>query len=73
MLRTLRAVRFLFVGPFVLLLLVVMNLMTTPGHWWVKWPALGLGIAWFFCVIRVLRAMLLVGGIAALVAYLRKK
>ena len=46
MLRTLRAVRFLFVGPMILALLFVINLMTSPGHWWVQWAALGIGIAW---------------------------
>ena len=61
------------VGPCVLVLLVMINLMTSPGHWWVKWPALGIGIAWVFSFLRVLRAAVLVGGIAALVALLRKR
>ncbi len=68
MFRTLRALRFLFVGPFVLAMLVVINLMTSPGHWWVKWPALGIGIAWVISLLRVLRALVVVGGLAALVA-----
>ena len=38
MFRTFRAFRFLFVAPFVLALLVIINLMTSPAHWWVKWP-----------------------------------
>ena len=70
--RTLRAFRFLFVGPVVLAFLFVMNLMTTPGDWWVQWPALGIGIAWVLSLVRVLRAVILLGGLAALVAYLRK-
>ncbi|MGH7968202.1 MAG: hypothetical protein ACREIC_05675 [Limisphaerales bacterium] len=73
MFGTLRAVRFLFVGPLVLMLLLVINLMTSPGHWWVQWPALGLGFAWVICLMRVLRALILVGGLAALIAYLRKR
>jgi len=73
MFGTLRAVRFLFTGPLVLMLLVVINLMTTPGHWWVQWAALGIGFAWVISLLRVARAMLLVGGLAALVAYLRKR
>ena len=73
MLRTLRAVRFLFVGPVVLVLLVIINAMTSPGHWWVKWAAFGIGIAWLFSLFRVIRAMIVVGGLAALIAYLRKK
>lgn len=73
MIATLRAVRFLFVGPLVLMALLVLNVMTSPGHWWVQWPALGLGIAWVACALRVARALILVGGLAALFAYLRKR
>ena len=72
-LRILRSVRFLFVGPLVLGLLVIINLMTSPGHWWVQWAALGIGIAWVISLLRVIRAVLLLGGLAALVAYLRKR
>ena len=71
--RTLRAAKFLFTGPFILLVLVIINAMTSPGNWWVKWPALGIGIAWVFSLFRVLQAMILLGGVAALVAYLRRR
>ena len=71
--KTMRAVRFLFMGPLILALLVVINKMTSPGHWWVQWAALGIGIAWFISLVRVLRLMLMLGGLAALVAYLRKR
>jgi len=73
MFRTIRAFKFLFVGPLVLALLVVINLMTSPGHWWVKWPALGIGIAWVISLLRVVRALIVVGGLAALLTYVRKK
>ena len=73
MFKTLRAVKFLFVGPLVLVLLAVINLMTSPGHWWIQWPALGIGIAWVICLLRVLRAVVLLGGLAALAAFLRKR
>jgi hypothetical protein len=73
MLQTLRAVKFLFVGPVILVFLAIVNLMTSPGHWWVQWPALGIGLAWMISLFRVLRALVLVGGVAALVAYLRKR
>ena len=73
MLGTMRAVKFLFVGPMILVLLVVINVMTSPGHWWVKWAALGIGIAWFVSLIRVFWALIVLGGLAALIAYLRKK
>jgi hypothetical protein len=70
---TLRALRFLFVGPLVLVMLAIINLMTSPGHWWIQWPALGIGIAWVINLLRVVRAALVLGGLAALVAYLRKR
>jgi len=73
MFRTVRAVKFLFVGPVVLVLLVIINALTSPGHWWVKWAALGIGIAWMLSLLRVIRAMIVVGGLAALIAFLRKK
>jgi hypothetical protein len=70
---TLRAFRFLFVGPLVLVMLVIVSLMTSPGHWWVQWAALGIGFAWVISLLRVIRAVIVLGGLAALVAYLRKK
>jgi hypothetical protein len=51
-----RAIRFLFVGPLVLLLLFLVNAMTYHGDWWVRWAALGIGIAWVVSLFRVLRA-----------------
>lgn len=68
--RTLRAVRFLFMGPLILLMLVVINLMTWHGRWWVQWAALGIGIAWVLSLLRVVRAVVIAGGLAAVVAYL---
>lgn len=73
MIKTLRAVKFLVTGPLVLALLVIINLMTSPGHWWVQWAALGIGIAWCVSLIRVMRAMILVGGLAALITLLRRR
>jgi hypothetical protein len=70
--KTLKALRFLFVGPVILLVLVVINLMTSPGHWWVQWPALGIGIAWVFSLLRVVGAVIAVGGLAAFIAYLNR-
>jgi hypothetical protein len=70
---TLRAVKFLFVGPAVLVLLVIINAMTSPGVWWVQWAALGIGIAWVVNLFRVIRAIIMVGGLVALIALLRKK
>jgi hypothetical protein len=73
MVKTLQAVRFLFVGPAIVLLVFVVNLMTSPGVWWFKWAALGIGIAWVVSLARVLRAIALVGGIAAFVAWLASR
>ena len=73
MMETLRAFRFLFVAPLILALLFVINLMTSPGEWWVQWAALGLGIAWVISLFRVIRAVVVLGGIAALLAYLKRR
>jgi hypothetical protein len=68
-----RALKFLVVGPLVLALLFVINLMTSPGHLWIQWPALGIGLAWVICFFRVLKAALIVGGLAALVRLLSRR
>ena len=73
MIKTLRAVRFLFLGPLILALLVVVNLVASPGHWWVQWAALGIGIAWVISLFRVLAALVVAGGAAALYAHFRKR
>jgi len=62
-------VKFLFMGPLILAFLFVINLMTSPGHWWVQWAALGIGIAWVLSLLRVIRALIVAGGLAALGAY----
>ena len=71
--RTLRAVKFLFMGPVILAFLFVINLLTSPGHWWIQWPALGIGIAWVLSLFRVVRAVALAGGLAALAAILANR
>lgn len=70
--RVLRALRFLVLGPAILLVCFLVNWMSFDGEWWVRWAALGLGIAWFVCLVRVLRAAIVVGGLAALVAWLAR-
>jgi hypothetical protein len=72
MVKTLRALKFLFVGPVILAVLVVINWMTSPGDWWVQWPALGIGIAWIISLFRVIGAVIVAGGLAALILALRK-
>jgi hypothetical protein len=39
----------------------------------VRWVALGIGIAWVICLFRVLRAVIVTGGLAALMAYLAQR
>jgi hypothetical protein len=73
MIKTLRALKFLFMGPVILAVLFVINWMTTPGVWWIQWAALGIGIAWVFALCRVTAAVILAGGAAALYAHLRKR
>jgi len=69
---TIRSIKFLFTAPLILAVLFVINLMTSPGEWWVKWAALGLGIAWVISLFRVVRALVLAGGLAALGVYLSR-
>ncbi len=73
MIKTLNAVKFLFTAPFIVLLLVVLDWMTSPGHWWVQWAALGIGIAWFVALVRVIAAIAVAGGVAAFVLWLRRR
>ncbi len=68
--RPLRRVKFLFTAPLILVMLFVINLMTSPGHWWVQWAALGLGIAWVINLIKLVRDVVLLGGLAALGTYI---
>ena len=72
MLQTLEALKFLFVGPLIVALLFVINWMTSPGEWWVQWPALGIGIAWVISLFRVIAAAVVLGGLAALFAKYRR-
>ena len=50
--NVLRSASFLVKAPLILAFLVVVNMMTSPGHWWVQWPALGIGIAWLLSLFR---------------------
>lgn len=68
--KTAHALGFLFKAPLILLLLLVINWMTFSGEWWVKWAVLGIGIAWTISLFRVIRALVLAGGLAALAGYI---
>jgi hypothetical protein len=59
----------IILDPFRTLMLVtlfVINWMMMPRHWWARWAALGIGIAWMFSLLGVLRAIVVAGGLAAL-------
>lgn len=71
--RLVRSVGFLFKAPLIVLFLFIVNLMTSPGHWWFQWAALGIGIAWVINLFRVVRAILVLGGLAGLTAYLNRQ
>lgn len=66
----LRRVKFLIVAPFIVLMLAVINLVTSPGQWWVQWAALGIGIAWVVNLFKLMRDIVVLGGLAAFGAYL---
>lgn len=70
MVKTVKSLKFLVMAPFLVAFLLAINLLTWQGEWWVQWAALGLGIAWVASLFRVVRAVMLAGGLAALGAYL---
>ena len=63
-------VKFLVVAPFIVLMCFVINVMTSPGDWWVQWVALGIGIAWVINFFKLMRDIVVIGGLAAFGAYL---
>lgn len=71
--RLLNSLGFLIKAPIIVLVLFVINVLTWSGTWWVVWPALGIGIAWLFALLRVLRAIVVLGGLAGLVAYFNRR
>jgi hypothetical protein len=66
-----RSLSFLVKGPFILAICFLVSWMT-DGDWF-KWAALGIGIAWFVSLFRVLRAALVLGGIGAVAAYVSRQ
>jgi hypothetical protein len=43
-----------------------------PGAWW-QWAALGIGFAWVLTLLRAIRLLLLVGGLAGLAALIARR
>ena len=66
----LRRVKFLIMAPFIVVMLFVINVMTSPGHWWVQWAVFGIGIAWVINLFKLVRDIVLLGGLAAFGAYI---
>ena len=66
----LRRVKFLITAPFIVLMLFVINVMTSPGEWWVQWAAFGIGIAWVINLFKLIRDIVVIGGLAAFGAYI---
>lgn len=71
--KTVRALGFVFKAPLILAFLFLINWMTFSGEWWVKWAALGIGIAWVISLFRVIRAIVVAGGLAALAGYVASR
>ena len=67
------SVSFVFMAPLILAFLVIVNLMTSPGEWWVQWAALGIGFAWVINLFKVVRALAIIGGMAGLAALLNRR
>jgi hypothetical protein len=67
------SVSFLFTAPLIVASLFVINLLTSPGEWWVLWAALGLGIAWVINLFKLMRTLVLLGGLAGLAAYMSRR
>jgi hypothetical protein len=58
---------FLITGPIILAFLFFVDVMTPGGSWW-QWAALGIGFAWVMTLLRAMRMLLLMGGLAGLAA-----
>ena len=59
-----RAIVMPFKAVFVVGLCWVINAMTSPGTWWVKWVALGMGIATVVAFARAAKSLLVLALIA---------
>ncbi|MDT7833572.1 2TM domain-containing protein [Aquabacterium sp. OR-4] len=68
-----RAVLLPFKALFVVGLCFAINAMTTPGHWWVKWVALGMGIAVLVAWAKALRTLIVIGLLAAVGLWVHRR
>ena len=58
------AVTLPFTAVFVVGLCFFINWMTSPGHWWVQWVALGMGIAVICAWARAIKLAIIAGLLA---------
>lgn len=58
-----------FTAVFVVGLCFIVNWMTAPGHWWVQWVALGMGIAVLGAWFRAAKTLIAGGALALLAAW----
>ena len=63
---------FLVTGPIILAFLYLVNWMTGGEAWW-QWAALGIGLAWVFTLVRALKLLFVVGGLAGLAALMARR
>lgn len=61
-----KALTFPFKFVFVVGLCTAINWLTSPGHWWVQWVALGMGIALLCIWARALRTIVTAAAVAAI-------
>jgi hypothetical protein len=68
--RTLReAITLPFTAVFVVGLCAFINWTTAPGHWWVQWVVLGMGIAVLSAWARAFKLLFAAGALAAIGAW----
>lgn len=58
---------------FVVGICFVINWMTAPGHWWVQWVALGMGIAVVAAWFRAAKVLVAGGALVALAAWWHRR
>lgn len=67
------AVTMPFQAIFVVGLCFFINWMTSPGYWWVKWVAFGMGIAVLVAWARALKTLAILGLLAAIGWFIYKR
>jgi hypothetical protein len=68
-----RAIVAPFQFAFVVGLCAFINWMVSPGVWWVKWVAFGMGIAWLVAWARAAKTLLVVGVVAGIGYFIYKR